>query len=759
MRTWKPILGVVCLLSAAMPLPAATEFHVALSGKDENPGTTEAPLRTIQRAADLAQPGDMITVHAGIYRERVNPPRGGASEAERIVYRAAPGDAVEIRGSEVITGWTQVQGDVWKVEVPNLLFGEFNPYREVIRGDWFNGRGRAHHPGAVYLDGEWLVEAAALEDVLNPSGADPRPARPHGGFLLNIRWLKPSGAAAGDAGRVPAARFASQTGVRAAPCDEGGECLGWIEAGDWVRYDGVDFGARTESVELRAASATDGGRVELRLDRPDGEILGACDVKNTGGWQTWTTVAAPVRPVSGSRTLFLVFQPPRPDAPPLRLWFARVDETNTTIWAQFLAADPNRRQTEINVRQTVFYPDRPGRNYITVRGFALRHAATPWAPPTAEQIGLIGTHWSQGWIIESNLVSHSACSGISLGKHGDRYDNTSANTAEGYVKTIERAHAHDIPWVRGRIGGHLVRDNRISHCEQAGIVGSLGAAFSVVRGNTIHDIHVRRLFTGDEMAGIKFHGAIDTQLIGNHVYRTGRGLWLDWMAQGTRVSGNLFHDNDVDDIFLEVNHGPFLVDNNLFLSDYNMRNMSQGGAFAHNLWAGRICPLPEAGRRTPYHPAHSTEIAGLDSIRAGDHRFFNNIFVSAAGHGLQVYDQAGTPPITAAGNVYLRGARPYAKETGAVVLPGTDPRLRLELANGRTVLNLVLDGALARAETALVTSERLGRAVVPNIAYVNPDGSPIALDTDFFGAKRSPTRPTPGPFENPGEGPRALILR
>ena len=63
----------------------------------------------------------------------------------------------------------------------------------------------------------------------------------------------------------------------------------------------------------------------------------------------------------------------------------------------------------------------------------MRHAATPWAPPTAEQVGLIGTHWSKGWIIEDNVVSHSICSGIALGKYGDEFDNTSADTAEGYV--------------------------------------------------------------------------------------------------------------------------------------------------------------------------------------------------------------------------------------------------------------------------------------------------------------------------------------
>ncbi|MFU8768538.1 MAG: hypothetical protein ACNA7H_02285, partial [Desulfotignum sp.] len=62
----------------------------------------------------------------------------------------------------------------------------------------------------------------------------------------------------------------------------------------------------------------------------------------------------------------------------------------------------------------------------------MMHAAPNWAPPTAEQVGLIGTHWSKGWIIEDNHISHSTCTGITLGKHGDEFDNTSADTAEGY---------------------------------------------------------------------------------------------------------------------------------------------------------------------------------------------------------------------------------------------------------------------------------------------------------------------------------------
>ncbi|NQT21633.1 MAG: right-handed parallel beta-helix repeat-containing protein [Planctomycetes bacterium] len=611
-----------------VPLAAlhAADFHVAPSGNDANPGTQAAPLRTIQRAADLAQPGDVITVHEGVYRERIKPPRGGESDQKRIVYQAAPGEEVEIKGSEVVNNWVKVQDDVWKATLPNSFFGDFNPYSDLIHGDWFNPKGRQHHTGAVYLNGDWLTEAAKLDDVLKPAGTTP-------------------------------------------------------------------------------------------------------------------------------------------------LWFAQVDKDNTTIRAQFKGVDPNEQLVEINVRRTVFYPEKPGMNYITVRGFTLRHAATPWAPPTAEQVGLVGTHWSKGWIIEDNVISHSICSAVALGKHGDEWDNTSANTAEGYVKTIERGLQNG--WNKETIGHHIVRNNTISHCEQAGIVGSLGAVFSVVSGNVIHDIHVRSLFSGAEMAGIKIHAAIDVAITGNHIYRTCRGLWLDWMAQGTRVSGNLFHDNAGEDLFVEVNHGPFLVDNNLFLSGVSLLDWSEGGAYVHNLLTGKIISQPELGRSTPYHQPHSTALAGLSNIKGGDNRFYNNILVGggessavtgkaaskdaqrADDFGLWVYD-AREFPLQAGGNVYYNGARPYSEEVKHVVQAGVDPKVRV-VEEGRNVyLHLTLEQAVEKSSTTLVTTELLGKAKIPGLPFENPDGSPLKIDTDYFGKRRNEASPTAGPFENPGAGPLTL---
>jgi len=434
------------------------------------------------------------------------------------------------------------------------------------------------------------------------------------------------------------------------------------------------------------------------------------------------------------------------------LWFGKVDETNTTIWAQFKGVNPNEAEIEINVRQAVFYPAQTGVNFLTVRGFTMMHAATPWAPPTAEQIGLIGTHWSKGWIIEDCDIRYSTCVGITLGKHGDEWDNTSANTAEGYVKTIERAIEQG--WSKENIGHHVVRNNHIAHCEQAGLVGSLGAVFCTISDNVIHDIHIRQLFTGAEMAGIKIHAAIDTEISRNHIYRTCRGIWLDWMNQGSRVTRNLLHDNNTcEDLFVEVDHGPFLVDNNIFLSRRSLWDMSQGGAYAHNLFAGQIVHRPELGRETPFHKAHSTEVAGLLNIKGGDDRFYNNLFIGPS--GLATYNKA-TRPVYAEGNVYLNGATPCASEASSVVRAASDLGLQIAEEGESVSLHITLDRSWQIPHTALVTTQRLGLAAVPKAGYENADGTPLTIDTDYFGKERSAATPSPGPFENPGTGTLTL---
>ena len=319
------LILVFCLLAITL-FASANEYHVSLNGSDQNDGSISKPFRTINHAAQLAIPGDVITVHAGTYREWINPARGGESDEKRIVFQSAPGEKVEIKGSELVTGWKSEKKGVWKVVIPNSFFGDYNPYKDSIYGDWFSNHKRIHHTGEVFLNGKSLYEKDSLNKVLNP---------------------------------VADTKIKDQEG------------------------------------------------------------------------STYT-------------------------------WYCESDVNNTTIWANFQKSNPNKELVEISVRRTVFYPDQPGINYITIKGFNISQAATQWAAPTAEQIGMISTHWNKGWIIENNVIHDSKCSGITLGKErGTGHNVWSANQSlDGslhYIEVVFRTLRNG--WSKANIGSHIVRNN------------------------------------------------------------------------------------------------------------------------------------------------------------------------------------------------------------------------------------------------------------------------------------------------------------
>ena len=311
------------------------------------------------------------------------------------------------------------------------------------------------------------------------------------------------------------------------------------------------------------------------------------------------------------------------------VWYAEVEDDATTIWANFQGADPNANTVEINVRRSVFYPTEHHVDFITVRGFELAQAASPWAPPTADQPGLIGPNWAKGWIIEDNRIHDAKCSAISIGKEGSTGHNyaTVRRDKPGYQYQLESVFAaRQIGWDREHVGSHIIRRNTIYDCGQNGIVGHLGCVFSTIEDNHIYNIALKREFYGYEIAGIKLHAAIDVTIRHNRIHDCSLGTWLDWQAQGTRVSRNLFYDNRRD-LFVEVSHGPYLVDHNVFASPASLELFSQGGAFVNNLVCGTVSLEPVLDRPTPFHVPHSTQVAGYAAIYGGDDRHIGNIFL------------------------------------------------------------------------------------------------------------------------------------
>lgn len=494
----------------------------------------------------------------------------------------------------------------------------------------------------------------------------------------------------------------------------------------------------------------------------------------------------------------------KPEAEALRTWYVEVTDTQTTIWANFgPGVNPNKELIEVNARPAVFFPALPGVNYITVKGFHLSQAATNWAPPTAFQQGLIGPHWSKGWIIEDNVVSNSKCVGICIGK--DRASGQNRWTIEreltGFNRELEAIfQAEDMGWKKENIGSHIIRNNEIFDCEQAGVVGHLGCVFSLIENNYIHDINQKRQYAGAEVGCIKLHAAIDC-VIRNNILEAGfNGLWLDWQAIGTRVSSNVFFDNDHTDYWNEVTHGPALLDNNVMLSKQAFMDWGQGAAFVHNIICGYISFHPVLERYTPYHAPHSTKIVGVMNFPGGDDRYYNNIFsvVPDSDHelkeaGTSVYDQR--PPFypgiyrdmntrktdalpksfveqMSAGNnqtsrfqlamhvgsnLYMNGVKAYAYEENGVK-SNTDAKVGIEKTSEGIIVKITLDGNYNNVKTVPVNTDMLGKTYYSNGYYENPDGTPLTIDKDLLGNPRSAIAPKVGPFENLKPGENAITV-
>ena len=517
-------------------------------------------------------------------------------------------------------------------------------------------------------------------------------------------------------------------------------------------------------------------------------------------------------------------------------WYAEQDGDETVFLANFQDKNPNEENVEFSVRPACFAPAAEGIGYITLSGFTVCMAATQWAPPTAFQEGMIAPHWSKGWIIEDCEVYESKCSGISLGKYLQKEnDNKWLHKKYKDGTQTEReciCQAQIEGWTKERIGSHIVRRCDIHDCGQTGIVGHLGGAFSVIEDCHIHHINNKQNLAGAEIGGIKMHAAIDCIIRRNHIHNCTRGLWLDWQAQGTRVSQNLFHDNTVpflptdpakfdpafiagigEDIFVEVSHGPTLIDNNILLSARALKLPSQGLAVVHNLIAGGLVSIGigtdngaktlPSQRYTPYHVPHRTEIAGFMTFLHGDARFYNNIFVQQpmkpilAGlmqymkndgwddfnieigtfryDGYPTFEEwdrefdgycgMGSPasdryymhlPVWAEGNCFFGGARPWEKEA-AYVDAEHAVTLELEERDGGWYLNTNLFELLPKRALALIDTEKLGMAFEPEQRFENPDGSPICLDGDYRGAKRE-NAVLPGPFAGRESAEGNLIL-
>lgn len=254
------------------------------------------------------------------------------------------------------------------------------------------------------------------------------------------------------------------------------------------------------------------------------------------------------------------------------------------------------------------------------------------------------------------------------------------------------------------------------------------------------------------------------------------------------------------DIFVEVGHGPTLIDNNILLSKVSLRLSTQGVACVHNLMLGAFTAVGggtdnvvngvNQPRYTPYHIPHRTEVAGFMTILHGDDRFYNNIFIQnwPVGEaevkkdmgflmadnqevGTAVFDDYptceewiknfeldkpadmmklepfhfGHLPVWVDGNAYFNGAKACKNEESNLIDNTTKAYVELVETDGGISLKTNVYDLLGGFTCGMINSDILGEAFEPEQRFENPDGSFIQFDSDYLGEHRGACV-LPGPF-------------
>ncbi|MFB9474141.1 family 43 glycosylhydrolase [Nonomuraea salmonea] len=247
-----------------------TQIPLTTAGFGTRPGNTSRPT--------LYEEGPWVFKRNGLYYNVF------AAEccSEFIGYSTAPGP----------TGpWT------YRGTIMPRQGGSFTNHAGVI--DYKGGSYFFYHNGALPGGGGFTRSVAVEKFTYNGDGTFP---------TINMTAAGPPQVGTLDPYvRQEAETTAWASGVETEPSGEGGMNVGFIENGDHLKVKGVAFGGGASSFTARAASATSGGRIELRLGSATGTLVGTCTVGGTGGWQTWTSVTCPVSGATGTHDLYLRF--------------------------------------------------------------------------------------------------------------------------------------------------------------------------------------------------------------------------------------------------------------------------------------------------------------------------------------------------------------------------------------------------------------------------------------------------------------------
>ena len=151
------------------------------------------------------------------------------------------------------------------------------------------------------LSGDGFKRSIAVEQFeFNPDGSIPLILPTKEGIRESVANLNPFS-------RVEAETIAWSEGLKTAEQDDIGMYVTKINNGDFIKVRSVDFASGARSFKASVASASKGGRIEIRLGSLDGPLIGTSRVRRTRGFTNWNEVNCKITPVGGVHDLYFVF--------------------------------------------------------------------------------------------------------------------------------------------------------------------------------------------------------------------------------------------------------------------------------------------------------------------------------------------------------------------------------------------------------------------------------------------------------------------
>jgi len=166
----------------------------------------------------------------------------------------------------------------------------------------FKGKSYLFYHNAALSGGGGFKRSVCIEPfTFNADGSIPLIAPTKDGVKESATNLNPFV-------RVEAETIGWEEGIETAKDEKVGVYVTDISNGDYIKVRSVDFGKGAKSFEANVASATDGGSIEIHVDRPTGTLLGTCIVKSTGGVINWAVQSCKVNKIKGVHDIYFVFK-------------------------------------------------------------------------------------------------------------------------------------------------------------------------------------------------------------------------------------------------------------------------------------------------------------------------------------------------------------------------------------------------------------------------------------------------------------------